>query len=147
LTLRRQATEARLRRLADVVRRLRRLRAAGAERFRSDEDLQWLVERGLQLGCEIVLDVGNHILSGAFGRPSETYAEILEGLAREAVIERSLYEELRGLGGLRNVLVHAYLDLDPLRIWQALETAPERFERFAGEAAGWLESEKGGPEC
>jgi hypothetical protein len=71
VTLRRPAVEAGLRRLHAVNRRLRRYRAEGTERIRADEDLQWLVERGLQLGCEIVLDVGNHVLVGAFSRPSE----------------------------------------------------------------------------
>lgn len=45
MTLRRQAVEARLRRLQDVIRRLRKLREAPIERFRGDEDLQWLAAR------------------------------------------------------------------------------------------------------
>jgi uncharacterized protein YutE (UPF0331/DUF86 family) len=138
VTLRRPAVEARLRRLHAVSRRLRRYRAEGAERIRADEDLQWLVERGLQLGCEIVLDVGNHVLVGAFSRPSESYEEILTGLAVEGVIGADLRAGLTGLGGFRNVLVHGYLDLDLDRVVQILEHAPERFERFARELHDWL---------
>jgi uncharacterized protein YutE (UPF0331/DUF86 family) len=138
VTLRRPAVEARLRRLHAVSRRLRRYRAEGAEKIRDDEDLQWLVERGLQLGCEIVLDVGNHVLVGAFSRPSESYEEILTGLAAEGVIGADLRADLTGLGGFRNVLVHGYLDLDLDRVVQILEDAPERFERFARELHDWL---------
>lgn len=138
MTLRRQALEARLRRLQSVIRRLRKLQAIPLDRFRQDEDLQWLAERGLHLGCEIVLDVGNHLLSGAFGRPSETYEQILTGLGREGVLSADLVEEVGGLGGFRNVLVHAYLELDPERVWTILQRAPERFERFAREVAAWL---------
>lgn len=138
MTLRRPAVEARLRRLHQVTRRLRRFRARGSDRIRDDEDLQWLVERGLHLGCEIVLDVGNHVLVGVFGRPSEQYEEILNGLAAEGVITAALRAELSGLDGFRNVLVHGYLDIDLDRVIAALEKAPERFERFATELHDWL---------
>ena len=138
MTLRRQAVAARLRRLQDGLRRLRKLQSVPLERFREDEDLQRRAERGLHLGCEIVLDVGNHLLSGAFGRPSETYEQILTGLGREGVLSAELVEEVGGLGGFRNVLVHAYLDLDPERVWTVLQRAPERFERCAREVAAWL---------
>jgi uncharacterized protein YutE (UPF0331/DUF86 family) len=135
--------EARLRRLQGVIRRLRKLRDVSLERFLEDEDAQWLVERGLHLGCEIVLDVGNHVLSGAFGRPAETYDQILLGLGREGVLSAELVEEVGGIGGFRNVLVHAYLDLDAVRVWTVLQRAPERLERFAHEIVAWLGSARG----
>jgi uncharacterized protein YutE (UPF0331/DUF86 family) len=138
VTLRRPAVEARLRRLQDVIRRLRKLQATPLSRFREDEDVQWLAERGLHLGCQIVLDVGSHVLSGAFGRPAETYEQILAGLGRERVLSTALVEEVGGLGGFRNILVHAYLDLDPERVWEVLQRAPDRFERFAREVSSWL---------
>lgn len=138
MTLRPPAAEARLRRLHLVIRRLRRYRERGPDAIRVDEDLQWLVERGLQLGCEIVLDVGNHVLVGAFQRPSERYEEILSGLAAEGVISAGLRAELSGLGGFRNVLVHGSMDVDLERVLSTLEDAPERFERFASELHAWL---------
>ena len=144
MTLRPAAVEARLRKLRQVASRLRRLRARGEQAFHADEDRQWVVERGLQLGCEGILDAGNHVLSAAFGRPSETYEAILAGLAAEAVISTELRGELDGLGGFRNVLVHGYLDIDPVLVWEALARAPERFERFATELPAWLSQPTGG---
>lgn len=138
MTLRPRAIEARLRRLQQVVRRLRRYRDRGADQLRTDEDLQWLVERGLHLGCEIVLDVGNHVLAGAFSRTPETYEQILDALATEGVLGAGARAELKGLGGFRNVLVHDYLDIDPERVIAALARAPERFEAFAVEVHRWL---------
>ena len=138
MMLRARALEARLRRLREVTRRLRRYRERGMDRLARDEDLAWLVERGLQLGCEIVLDTANHILAGAFGRCAETYEQMLDALAAEAVLSPELRSDLRGLGGFRNVLVHDYLELDPARVTAALERAPEQFERFAREVHAWL---------
>lgn len=138
MTLRPRALEARLRRLKEVARRLRRYRERGGDTLARDEDLGWLVERGLQLGCEIVLDTANHIAAGGFGRTAETYEQMLDVLAAEAVIGSDLRMDLRGLGGFRNVLVHDYLELDPARVIAALEKAPEQFDRFAGEIHAWL---------
>lgn len=138
MTLRPRAIEARLRRLHQVVGRLRRYRERGAEQLRSDEDLQWLVERGLHLGCEIVLDVGNHVLASAFSRAPDTYEQILDALAAEGVLSAAVRAELTGLGGFRNVLVHDYLDVDLDRVIAALARAPERFESFAADIHRWL---------
>jgi len=138
VTLRRRSVDARLRRLHEIIRRLRRYRARGEDALRTDDDLQWLVERGLHLGCEIVLDVGNHILAGRFHRTPESYEQILEALASEGVISVALRAEMRGLGDFRNVLVHDYLGIDPERVCEGLAKAPEHFERFAGEIHGWL---------
>lgn len=138
MTLRPRAVEARLRRLHQVAGRLRRYRERGADALRNDEDLQWLMERGLHLGCEILLDVGNHVLASAFSRTPETYEQILDGLAAEAVLSTAVRAELSGIGGFRNVLLHGYLDIDPDRVIAALARAPERFESFAAEIHRWL---------
>ena len=96
MTLRPRALEARLRRLKEVARRLRRYRERGVEALARDEDLPWLVERGLQLGCEIVLDSANHIVAGGFGRTVETYEQMLDVLAVEAVIGADLRADSAG---------------------------------------------------
>jgi len=58
-------------------------------------------------------------------------------LGRERVLSAALVEEV---GGFRNLLVHADLDLDPGRVWEILQRAPDRFERFAREVSAWLAS-------
>jgi len=41
-----------------------------------------------------------------YGISVDEYEEILEKLYEKAVISAALYQELRGLGGFRNILVH-----------------------------------------
>ncbi|RMH18250.1 MAG: DUF86 domain-containing protein [Acidobacteria bacterium] len=129
---------ARLLKLEEVISGLEELRAehrAGLPRNLRD---LWSIERGLQLGAEILLDVGNHVLSASFGITAEDYEDILEQLARRRVIGAELYGRLKGLGGFRNVLVHMYLRIDPERVAQALDTAPELFTAFAAAVRAWL---------
>jgi uncharacterized protein YutE (UPF0331/DUF86 family) len=138
VTLRPRSVEGRLRRLQHVVRRLRHYRALARADIEGNQDLEWALERGLHLGCEILLDVGNHVLAGAFGRTADSYEEILSALADEGVLSAALRQALTGLGGFRNVLVHDYLDLDMDRVFDVLQRAPEQFEAFAAELHAWL---------
>ncbi len=67
MVLRPEAVRERLLRLEEVISRLEELRRLDARALREGFREVWAVERGLQLGAEIVLDVGNHILSAHFG--------------------------------------------------------------------------------
>jgi len=103
----------------------------------------WAVERGLQLGAEIVLDVGNHILSAHFGVSTQDYEDIIIQLGTHNVIGASLREELKGLGGFRNILVHGYLRVDLDRVAHFLQVSPSRFSEFARAVRAWLEKTAG----
>lgn len=71
------------------------------------------LERGLIAAAGTVFDVADHVLSGHFGVHVEGYEASLEGLRDHEVIGEGLYERIRELGGLRNVLIHRYAKIDP----------------------------------
>jgi uncharacterized protein YutE (UPF0331/DUF86 family) len=137
VVLRAEAIRRRLTRLEEVLSRLGELGYEAGD-FRS----AWQVERGLQLAAEIVFDVGNHILSAHFGVVAEDYEDILEKLAANLVISTELREQLAGLGGFRNVLVHGYLELDPERVATAHRDAPQQLSRYRLEIGEWLRANR-----
>ena len=138
MVLRPEAIRQRLLRLEEVISRLEELRALDARTVgRSFRDV-WAIERGLQLGAEILFDIGNHILSAHFGVSATDYEDVIARLGSHGVIDTSLREELKGLGGFRNILVHGYLRIDPERVAEHLGTAPVRFSRFARAVRDWL---------
>jgi uncharacterized protein YutE (UPF0331/DUF86 family) len=100
----------------------------------------WIAERGLQLAAEIVLDIGNHILSAHFGASAQDYEDIIAQLGTRHVIEQTLCDRLKGLGGFRNILVHGYLRIDPERVADNLAQAPTDFSEFARQIRVWLGS-------
>ena len=61
----------------------------------------------------MILEIGDHILSGHFGCYAETYENILYMLFENNVISENLYQGIKGLGSLRNILVHHYIGIDP----------------------------------
>lgn len=107
MTFRPQVVRERLRKLGEVVENLRRVRDVEREEFVASFRHYWLAERGLQLAAEAVFDIGNHVLSGHFNVHATDCENVLQRLAEQGVLSSGLREGMRGLGGFRNVLVHA----------------------------------------
>lgn len=138
MVLKREVIERRLEELDATLGRLARHRDVSYEDYRSDPDLQWIVERGLLNAASLVFDIADHVLSGHFGRHSDTYQASLDGLHDERVIPHELHEELEGLGGFRNLLVHEYIELDSAEVHQNFQAAFQIFPRFASAVLTWL---------
>lgn len=134
MVLRPDAVRERLLKLEEIVSRLKELRPGAA----SDVLHEWATERGLQLGAETIFDIGNHILSSHFGVSAGDYEEVIPQLVVHGVIEPSLRDRLKGLGGFRNILVHDYLRIDPTRVADFLARAPKDFSDFARATRKWL---------
>ncbi len=111
----------RLRELDRRIGALREARAAGRERFLSDPQLQAAVERHLQLALQSALDAAAHVVAEDFPESPSTYREVFELLGRHGILDGALVFRLGRAAGLRNLLVHGYLELDPERIWASLE--------------------------
>lgn len=134
-----EAIRIRLVRLEEVISELGRLRSLGRESLRGNLTLMWAVERGLQLGAELMFDIGNHILSAVYGASLDGYGSIMPQLTQHGVLDTELQDRFEGLAGFRNILVHDYVRLDSKKVLDALERAPEDFSLFAQDIRRWLE--------
>lgn len=139
MVLKREVVERRLAELDEILSQLATFRNTTVDELRSDLGRRWAVERGLIAGAGTVFDVADHILSGHFGVHSEGYEASLEGLRDHGVLRKDSYDRIRGLGGLRNVLIHRYAKIDPVLVAEHLERAFEVFPRFAAEVLEWLD--------
>ena len=138
MVLRVEAIRQRLLKLEQAVSRLQELGQSDRTVLRANFRDAWAAERGLQIAAEIVLDIGNHILSAHFGESARDYEDVIARLAGRGVIDDPLRARLKGLGGFRNVLVHGYLDLDPDRVADYLKDAPAQFTDFLDTIRRWL---------
>jgi uncharacterized protein YutE (UPF0331/DUF86 family) len=138
VVLRPDAIRERLLRLEEVRTRLEELAGLDAADLTENFRNSWAVERGLQLAAEVVFDVGNHILSAHFGRSAQDYEDIVLQLQQVGVISPPTREQLKGLGGFRNILVHGYLRIDSERVITHLRDAPGRFSEFDRDVRRWL---------
>jgi uncharacterized protein YutE (UPF0331/DUF86 family) len=67
------------------------------------------------------LDVGHHLLAGRGHRVPAAYRDVVPALVEHGILARELGERLRGIAGMRNILVHDYLDVDAAQIWWVID--------------------------
>ena len=139
MVLRPDAVRERLLKLEEVISHLEEIGRLDPATMRLNVRDAWAAERGLQLGAEVIFDIGNHVLSAHFGVSPKDYEDIIAQLAACGVIDDVLRQRLRGLGGFRNILVHGYLRVDPDRVAEMLARAPRDFSAFAHALRHWLE--------
>ncbi len=121
---------ARVARIRESVARLVRLAALSEREFRADTDACALAERHLQVAIQALIDIGNHVVADLeLGTPSE-YREVFGLLATHKLIPRALATRLEKMAGLRNLLVHDYLRVDPSLVHRMLRKELADFERF-----------------
>ena len=111
------------RKLREVERRLVALHTIsdlGREAFLSGGELQSLAERHLQVALQAAIDVANHIVAEDSAQTPEDYGSTFVLLADMRVIDAELAGRLRSAAGLRNILVHAYADVDAATLWDRL---------------------------
>lgn len=140
MVIRREIVEERLRYLDLVLEELSKYRDVGPDKLRDSLSLRWAVERGLIAAATLVFDVLDHILAARFGVYPETYEDILRLSFEKGIISPELFQNIRGLGGFRNILVHQYLQVDMSELHRGLQKAFMVFPRFSREILDWLGS-------
>ncbi len=95
--------------------------------------LQWILRYGLFESVQIIIDIACHIVTKYnLGNP-KTYSECVEILGKEKHLSSALTEKLLGMIGLRNLLVHEYVEIDMEKLFALLDHLDD-FKTFAAEA-------------
>jgi uncharacterized protein YutE (UPF0331/DUF86 family) len=125
--------------LDQALTRLEPRASIAAEAYLAEGELQWAVERGLLVCAQNVLDIAAHIAAGA-GRDSADYASSIDALSDLGVLPAPFAAQLRPLAGFRNVLVHAYLTVDPRIVHTVLTSKLPELRQFARYVEDYLAS-------
>lgn len=123
--------------LEEFVVELQRLQRLPEEDTRRTQ-VQWAIRYGLQCAIQCVLDAGLHILvDGNLERPNDS-KEILLALGRHGIIPVELAERIQGMAGFRNILVHRYFKVDPVKVYQhCSRTSATSPSSRATSGTGW----------
>jgi uncharacterized protein YutE (UPF0331/DUF86 family) len=116
--------------LRAAVENLGRHRDVGPATLRTNADLRWVVERGLQVCSQNALDVATH-LAAAAGLDAPDYASAIDRLAEMEILPAEFAYEFRAIAGLRNVLVHGYLEVDLAILTRIVRERLADFSTFA----------------
>jgi uncharacterized protein YutE (UPF0331/DUF86 family)/predicted nucleotidyltransferase len=105
------------------------------------EDLDYketlALERAMHRIVESMLDICRHLVSINSLGLVESYGEYPQKLAEAGKMPRDLAEDLAKLAGLRNILVHRYLEIKREILY---ETVEETVEEIAGKFIEWLKT-------
>ena len=112
---------ARLKELEENVRELERFCTMTLEQIQADRKLVWALRYGMLETIQIVIDTACAIVSrDNLGYP-KTYADCLHVLGQADYLDDALAARLAQAVGMRNILVHEYLDVDDALLFGALD--------------------------
>ncbi len=119
-----------LQELNRCLKELENLKNISSKDFFSSLDKQWTVCHGLQLSIQILIDVGNHILASIGANQIEDYVDIIDRLGKKGIIPSEFAQAIRGMVGLRNILIHEYAKIDLDKIYEILQKRLGDFYSF-----------------
>ncbi|GBD91795.1 hypothetical protein BMS3Abin04_02527 [bacterium BMS3Abin04] len=109
---------------------LRKHSGVTVEDIKTDRDLLWILERGLYLLLQNLLDMLAHIVSSDFNESWEFYSDLGEILARNNIITIGEKDLLNKMVGFRNRLSHEYLSLEPKILEDIVNNRLNDFNKF-----------------
>ncbi len=129
--------KARIRKIEECVADLQGIRKLPERAFFENRSVRAAAERLFQVAIQSVLDIGSHIIAERGFREADGYAEIIDILGEVGVLPKRFAERIRGMAGLRNILVHDYLDVDPRELRKHLGRLKD-FERYCRYVVEYL---------
>jgi uncharacterized protein YutE (UPF0331/DUF86 family) len=103
--------------------------------FVADRDRHNLAERYLHLAVECALDIANHLIADSGFEAPETYRDAFAILGTHGVLDAELARRMQSWAGMRNILVHLYLDIDHGVAWDAIRNDLGDLRAFAAAAS------------
>ncbi len=120
--------------IRNIYTELQKYKNISEEEFIDNLSLRWIIERGLLAGINIILDIGNHLLTALYKIYPKTYEEVIKELYLKKIISETTYSKIKGMGSFRNILVHEYVKIDPKRVYSNfhlfLEALPSLIKEF-----------------
>lgn len=128
--------------LDEYVSYLKEIQKVNKNSFLTDFHFYGLAERYLQLSIQILIDIGQLVITDKqFSRPSDPQ-EIFSVLYNKKVISQKLAEKLSGIVGFRNILVHEYGKIDKEQVYKFLQENMEIFIKYKKEVLKFVKESK-----
>jgi len=131
----------RLHALNEYIRLLEPYREWDIQRLTKDQIVYGGVLHYLQLSAQVVMDVSAHLqVELGLERVSDYRGAILS-LSKAGALPLQFAERVSALAGFRNILVHEYLIIDPLKVSEALHGGLDDLRAFVMHITDFLRRE------
>lgn len=131
----RGVVQQRLRLVRELLNDLEHYREFTGPDLSGDRDSRYIVERILTLLVEVAASLNSHLSSATSGSAPATYRESFTAAAEAGWFGSDLAAALAPSAGLRNILTHAYGDVDLELVARAIPLALEHYATWVTEIA------------
>ena len=118
---------------------MRDLQKVSRDDYTSNYLISSTVERQFQVAIQAATDIAQIILADLDETVPKNYADVFTLLGQLGVCSSDLTDRLVHMARFRNVLVHLYLDVDPDKVYDALQNSLPDLEEYAVCIAGYLQ--------
>lgn len=125
-----EVIEQHIQNMEEALAHLSKYRNISFEEFEKDLSLIWVVEKGLEILIQNLLDMGAHLLASEIKNDWEDYVDVILKLGKHGIIPQDFSDQIKGMAGLRNILIHEYLKIDLNRLFDYLRYRLEDFAQF-----------------
>lgn len=99
---------------------------------------RFAAERMMTQMVDLATDINGHVAATQLARAPEDYADGFRPIAQVVCLAAETTRELQQAAGLRNVLVHEYVDVDAAQLAAALPRVRPVFEACISAVSRWL---------
>lgn len=135
----------RLRLATETLDNLRRFSGVSSDQLAGDPLLRAGIERMLQVIVDLAIDINAHIVSATCGEAPQTARESFLEMARSGIIDPELGQRLAPSAGLRNILVHNYIDINTEIVAKAVQTTLCDYPEYVQVVASYVASRNPNP--
>jgi uncharacterized protein YutE (UPF0331/DUF86 family) len=96
-------------------------------------------ERMIQLIVECASDINTHVILESGERPPENYSSSFIKAAEVKLINHELANKLKGSGGMRNIIVHEYMEIDDKKVYEVMPTAISDYKEYIRQVYDFLD--------
>ena len=107
--------------------------------YLSDFYMKTSAERLIQLIVERASNINSHVVIESEQRPPEDYTSSFIKAADTGLITHELANKLKGSGGMRNIIVHEYMDIDDKKIYEILPIAISDYKEYIRQVDDFLD--------
>ena len=136
----RDVVHAKLRALRELLDDLDAVPVLDRVALEQDRMLRHAVERVLTQVVELAAGINNHLVAARLGKGAPGYRESFLMAAQAGALPQELAERLAPSAGLRNVLVHEYVDVDLDQVVTAVALARTDYRSYVRAIADALTS-------
>jgi uncharacterized protein YutE (UPF0331/DUF86 family) len=133
-----ESVRSRLDHLGELLEELDAIQAGGRDAYVAELRTRLAAQHALQLAIQACIDVGAHVIAELGLSAPDDYRGVFENLT-PAGLDSRLATRMAAAAGMRNVLVHAYLEVDDEAVWSALSELDD-MRQFAAAVQQMLDA-------